>query len=151
MFPVTITLHNPAQLNAVLAAMGTAKAVETLDTKPHAATGAQTDTERAKADPKPESAPSSEPTPTASASSESSSTESKRAEESENSARTEQSTALTYEDAKAAVIEVTKVRGRETAVELLQRFGVSKLPELKPEQYGALVEHAKEVLTGAEV
>lgn len=150
MFPVTITLHNPAQLNAVLAAMGGVKAVETLESKLQAAVAAQTDTKKAKTDPKPDAAPASEPTPTASASSESSSTESTQVAKDEQPETTEQSTA-TYDDAKGLVKEVAKTKGRDAAVGLLQRFGVSKLPDLNPDQYGALVEHAKEVLAGAEV
>lgn len=150
MFPVTITLHNSAQLNAVLAAMGTVKAVEDLETKVRASAADQVDTKKAKTDPKPEAAPGSAQTQTASASSVSSSTESTPVAESEKSETTEQS-AATYDDAKELVKEVAKTKGRDAAVGLLQRFGVSKLPDLKPDQYGALVEHAKEVLAGAEV
>lgn len=150
MFPVTITLHNPAQLNAVLAAMGAVKAVEDLETKVRASAADQVDTKKAKTGPKPDAAPNTAPTPTASASSESSSTESTQTAEDEKSETTEQSTA-TYDDAKGLVKEVAKTKGRDAAVGLLQRFGVSKLPDLNPDQYGALVEHAKEVLAGAEV
>lgn len=168
MFPVTITLHNPAQLNAVLAAMGGVKAVETLESKLQAAVAAQTDTKKAKTDPKPDAAPDTAPTPTASASSESSSTESTPVASADNAqpaadaptgaapdtgttAQSAEAQGATYEDAKRAVLEVSKTRGRGAAVEMLQRFGVTKLPDLLPEHFGALVDHANEILTGAEV
>lgn len=148
MFPLTITLHTPAQLNAVLAAIGAG--VEALSNTAAPAPVAQPAPEKAKTDPKPEAAPVSEPTPTVSDTSASSSNESKPAAESENSAPTEPST-VTYEDAKAAVVQVSKARDRNAAVGLLQRFGVSKLPELLPEHYGALVAHANAILAGGEV
>lgn len=52
----------------------------------------------------------------------------------------------TYEDAKAAVLKISKDKGRDAAVTVLSKFGVQKLPDLKPENYGALVAAVKEVL-----
>ena len=53
---------------------------------------------------------------------------------------------VAYEDAKAAVLKISKDKGRDAAVTVLSKFGVQKLPDLKPENYGALVAAVKEVL-----
>ena len=52
----------------------------------------------------------------------------------------------TYEDAKAAVLKISKERGRDAAVAVLSTFGVQKLPDLQPENYGALVAKVDEAL-----
>lgn len=52
----------------------------------------------------------------------------------------------TYEDAKAAVLKISKEKGRDAAVAVLSVFGVQKLPDLQPENYGALVAKVDEAL-----
>lgn len=52
----------------------------------------------------------------------------------------------TYEDAKAAVLKISKEKGRDAAVAVLSTFGVQKLPDLQPENYGALVAKVDEAL-----
>ena len=52
----------------------------------------------------------------------------------------------TYEDAKAAVLKISKEKGRDAAVAVLSTFGVKKLPDLQPENYGALVAKVDEAL-----
>ena len=52
----------------------------------------------------------------------------------------------TYEDAKAAVLKISKEKGRDAAVAVLSAFGVQKLPDLQPENYGALVAKVDEAL-----
>lgn len=91
-----------------------------------------------------EKARSSAQTQTVADSSTGSSSESQPADEAE--AKT-----YSYEDVKAAVLEVSKVKGRETVVGLLQRFGVSKAPDLLPASYADVITVANEVLAGAEV
>ena len=54
--------------------------------------------------------------------------------------------AATYEDAKAAVLKISKEKGRDAAVAVLSTFGAQKLPELQPENYGALVAKVDEAL-----
>ena len=117
--------------------------------KPAATTKA---TKATKADPKPEAAPSSEPTPTASDNSQPSSTESNEASENVQSETTEQSTAQpTYEDAKAAVLNLGKVKGRQATLDVLSRFGAAKLPDVKPEAFADLIALAQSVIDGGEV
>lgn len=94
--------------------------------------------------PEKEAAQSSAQTQTVADSSTNSSSESKQADETE--AKT-----YSYEDVKAAVLEVSKVKGRETVVGLLQRFGVSKAPDLLPASYADVIAVAQDVLAGAEV
>lgn len=55
----------------------------------------------------------------------------------------------TYDDAKHAVLRISKANGRDAAVEVLQRFGVAKLPDMLPQSYGDLVAMVNEML-GAE-
>ena len=55
--------------------------------------------------------------------------------------------AASYDDVKAAVIEAAKV-DRNKAVEVLQQFGASKAPELKEEDYTAVVQKLKELSDG---
>jgi len=55
---------------------------------------------------------------------------------------------VTYDDVKAAVIELSKEKGREMTVALLSRHGVAKAPDLQPEQYAAVVGDVKKVLAG---
>ena len=52
----------------------------------------------------------------------------------------------TYEDAKAAVLKISKEKGRDAAVAVLSTFGVQKLPDLQPENYGPLVAKVDEAL-----
>lgn len=126
MFPVTITVHNDAQLNAILAAMGK-------DLQPEAPKPAQTEkpaqtkaqTTKAKDDPKPDAAPSSK--------------ESTAASESD----TEQPS---YQDVAALITKVSRNVGRDAAVELLDSFGAKRGPDLKPEQYADVIAACKKAL-----
>lgn len=59
--------------------------------------------------------------------------------------------AATYEDAKAAVLALGKAKGRDTTLEVLSRFGASKLPDVKPEAFADLIELANHVINGGEV
>lgn len=83
--------------------------------------------EKAKADPKPDAAPSSEPTQTASDNSVSSSSESTQAEKQEG---------VEYKQIQQLVPKIAKTpEGTEKVVALFGRYGVKRGPELKPEQY----------------
>lgn len=55
-------------------------------------------------------------------------------------------TDVTYDAAKAAVLKVNEVKGREATVALLAKFGVSKLPELPAEKWAAVISACDEVL-----
>jgi hypothetical protein len=50
---------------------------------------------------------------------------------------------VTYQDAAAAITALSKTKGRDAAVALLKKFGASKLPEVKPEDFAAIVAEAK--------
>jgi hypothetical protein len=54
--------------------------------------------------------------------------------------------AVTYDDVKALVLQVSKDKGRDTAADVLSGFGVAKAPELKPEQYSDAVAQLKAAL-----
>lgn len=140
MFPVTITVHNDAQLNAILAAMGKdfqPEAPKPAQTEKPAQTKAQTT--KVKDDPKPDAAPSSEPAQTQSDNSENSSKESTAANESD----TEQPS---YQDVAALITKVSRNVGRDAAVELLESFGAKRGPDLKPEQYADVVAACEKAL-----
>lgn len=53
-----------------------------------------------------------------------------------------------YEAVKAKVLALSKAKGREPTVALLQRYGVEKAPELKEEQYADFVADAERVIGG---
>lgn len=50
--------------------------------------------------------------------------------------------AVTYQDAAAAITALSKAKGRDAAVALLKKFGASKLPEVKEEDFAAIVADA---------
>lgn len=54
--------------------------------------------------------------------------------------------AVTYDDVKALVLQVSKNKGRDAAAAVLAGFGVAKAPELKPEQYADAVAQLKAAL-----
>lgn len=49
---------------------------------------------------------------------------------------------VTYQDAAAAITALSKAKGRDAAVALLKKFGASKLPEVKEEDFAAIVANA---------
>lgn len=55
---------------------------------------------------------------------------------------------VTYEDAKNAILELSKTKGRDAAVAVLSSFGAAKLPDVKPEQIAAVFAAAKKALEG---
>lgn len=56
--------------------------------------------------------------------------------------------APTYEQVAEAIKNVAKGKGREVAVAILAQFGVSKGPDLKPEQYADVLAVANAALEG---
>ena len=87
-----------------------AKSVDTLSTKPVAAQAPAVPTAEAPA-------PSAAVAPTAESASEPPS----------------------YQTVANVVTQLSKLKGRNTAIELLQTFGVNKLSEAKPDQYAAIL------------
>ena len=120
MFPVQVTLHNPAQLNAVLAALnlGTEAQQEPTTAKPVEIAQARAEAKPAKqeakapapapaAAPAPAPAPAAEPAPAA---------------------------AITYDQVAKAITDRVKV-DRAAVVDTLASFGAKKGTDLKPEQF----------------
>jgi hypothetical protein len=53
---------------------------------------------------------------------------------------------VTYDQVKPLILKINAAKGREAAAAALGKFGVTKGPDLKPEQYAPFVAHANEVL-----
>lgn len=130
MFPMTITLTNETQLSAVLAALGAKhQAVEVVppvvveNPKPPKA---EKEAEPKVGEKKPD-APAAEPAQQSTAS-----------EDAHTAAQ-----AVTYDDVKKAVLDVSHDRGRDAAVALLAGFGLKNAQEAKPEQWAEIMAAAK--------
>lgn len=133
MFPVTVTVTNPAQLNAVMAALG----IDTNVTLPAAAptpAPEKAKAETAKKAPAAAAAPT-EPAAATQATAPEAAAPEQKAESSE------PAPACTYDDAAKAIQGLAKTKGRDAAVAVLSSFGVAKLPELTDtSKFGAVVE-----------
>ena len=136
MFPMTVTIHNQTQLSALLAAMGdTQVGTEPIVTEKPEAKKAEVEKEAKKATP--ESTPAATPEPTASP--ELTQATAAEAVQLLDGHATRPADAPTYQDAAAAVTKLSKASGRDAAVALLAEFGAAKLPEVKPEDFAALI------------
>ena len=47
--------------------------------------------------------------------------------------------APTYQDTADAVTKLARTKGRDAAVAVLNEFGAAKLPDVKPEQFAAVI------------
>lgn len=56
--------------------------------------------------------------------------------------------APTYDQVKDRILTLSKEKGREPTVALMQRHGVSKGPDLKPEQYADFIKDVNAILAG---
>lgn len=141
MYPMTITIANAAQFDAVRRALD-ADAVrqsmhdEATAEAPIGAFDAPAPSPAAKGKER-KSAPKAEPTKA-------------KAEQPTPAAEphAEQPVA-TYEQVKTAILEVSRAKGRDAAVALLAQFGAARDPELqdKPETFGPFVAAAKALLS----
>jgi len=165
MFPMTVTVSNPTQLNAVMAALGFAGAAQASPCTGHAVESAKEEAKTAKKG-KPEKAQAEVANNTASSTSEVSIAPTEAvveqpAPEAATSPATgaadvvqmtgaEAEKALhgianrpaetpTYQDTAAAVTALAKAKGRDAAVAVLTKFGAAKLPEVKPEDFAAVI------------
>jgi hypothetical protein len=137
MFPMTITISNPAQLNAVMAALNvggielpkTTPVAETVKEEAKATKTEQKVGEKATADQKPEALAQM----TAG-----------EAEKALHGHANNQAHAPTYQDTADAVTKLARAKGRDAAVAVLARFGAAKLPEVKPEQFAAVIAACEE-------
>lgn len=140
MFPMTATLHNQAQLNAFLAAMQIGAAPASLDV-PTGPAAPLTEKAPVKETTSKKSAPKTqaESAPTQPIAEAVAVVASEPKQEALNEPETAPASPVPYADVIAAINSLAAAKGRNTAVELLSKFGVSKGPELKPEQYADFV------------
>lgn len=148
MFPMTATLHNQAQLNAFLAAMGTGNT-----DKPNIPADLDVPTGPAKAPVKEAAAKKSAPKTQAESAptqpiAEAAEVVVPEPKQEATSAPEAAPASPAYPDVVAAINKLATAKGRDTAVALLGEFGVSKGPELKPEQFAEFIEKAT-AATGA--
>ena len=157
MFPMTVTISNPAQLNAVMAALNVA-GIESPKTSPcvgHAvetakeeAKGKATSTKKetakteAKEEPKAE-AQAAAATETAQAADQKPEALTQmtagEAEKALHGHANNPADAPTYQDTADAVTKLARTKGRDAAVAVLSGFGAAKLPDVKPEQFAAVI------------
>ena len=163
MFPMTVTISNPAQLNAVMAALNVA-GIESPKTSPcagHAvetakeeAKGKATTTKKEAAKTEVKDEPKAE-AQAATASETSQATESAQGAEQKPEALTQMTAAEaekalhghannpadapTYQATADAITKLARTKGRDAAVAVLNEFGAAKLPDVKPEQFAAII------------
>lgn len=153
MFPVTITLHNPEQLAAVMAAMSadtalaavatptatpTAKPEATTEKKPkdQASTSAKTQATPAPTEPTAGAVADAAPE------SKGENSDAAQGGNDEGAWNTQDGYKDTaeYQEVAKAVVAVAKAQGREAAAALLEKTaGVKSLPESKPSQAAAII------------
>lgn len=122
MFPMTVTISNPAQLNAVMAALNVA-GIESPKTSPCAGHAVETAKEEAKGK-------------ATTTKKEAAKTEVKDEPKAEAQAA---AAAPTYQATADAVTKLARTKGRDAAVAVLNEFGAAKLPDVKPEQFAAII------------
>lgn len=126
MYPITITLHNAAQLGAVQAALD-----NLLDAK-----------EQTGAPPAKKSVQKEAPAPTPATAAPAAAPEPKA----ENSAPAAAGEQRTIDEAKALTIKIVSAKGREAAVNLLSKYGVPVAAKLAADQVTPFVLDAEKVL-----
>lgn len=163
MFPMTVTISNPAQLNAVMAALNvggielpktspcTGHAAETAKEEAKGKTTAKKETAKAE-EKKPEAgaAQTAETQPSATTEGAESSTAEQKPEALTQMTAAEAEKALhghannpadapTYQATADAVTKLARTKGRDAAVAVLNEFDAAKLPDVKPEQFAAII------------
>lgn len=167
MFPMTITISNLAQLNAVMAAFNVA-GIESPKTSPCAGHAVETAKEEAKGkatSTKKEAAKTEvkdEPKAEAQAAATTETTQATETAEQKPEALTQMTAAeaekalhghannppdapTTYQATADAVTKLARTKGRDAAVAVLTKFGASKLPDVKPEQFAAVIAECEAV------
>lgn len=148
MFPITVTLTIPDNqslngLAAALTSLGIATPAPTIAAAKEPATA-----------PKPAAAPAAAAGPATAPAAEAAAPEKTAAASSPAAASAaadvQASTAatepVTYDQVKPLILKINADKGRNAAAAALSKFGVTKGPDLKPEQYAPFVAHANEVL-----
>ena len=157
MFPMTVTISNPAQLNAVMAALNVA-GIESPKTSPCAGHAVETAKEEAKGkatttkkeaaktevkdEPKAEAQAAAATETTQAAEQKSETLTQMTAAEAEKALHghaNNPADAPTYQATADAVTKLARTKGRDAAVAVLNEFGAAKLPDVKPEQFAAII------------
>ena len=157
MFPMTVTISNLAQLNAVMAALNVA-GIESPKTSPCAGHAVETAKEEAKGKATSTKKEAAKAEPKAEVKTESkaeAATETAQAAEQKPEALTQMTAteavdalnghannpadAPTYQATADAVTKLARTKGRDAAVAVLNEFGAAKLPDVKPEQFAAII------------
>lgn len=141
MFPVTVTLTNPTQLNAVMAALN----IGQIDTAPAGAVVSEAKAEKRKAEPKTDKPTTETTTPTADTNvKDAVQMTAAQAEKALDGHANKPADAPTYQDAAAAITNLAKAKGRDAAMAVLAKFKAAKLPDVKPEQFADVIAAATE-------
>ena len=133
MFPMTVTISNLAQLNAVMAALNVA-GIESPKTSPCVGHAVETAKEEAKGKAATETAQAADQKPEALTQMTAS-----EAEKALHGHANNPADAPTYQDTADAVTKLARTKGRDAAVAVLSKFGAGKLPDVKPEQFAAII------------
>jgi hypothetical protein len=149
MFPITITIKDQDQLNAVIAAMTATsihapseKSKSTTDyVERHNAGVSAVEKEAVAAAGKYNASTTPYPPHTADAGD----TKAERLSEQPAATPTAAATeAVSYQETATAITKLSRVKGRDTAVALLAKFGAANLKEIKPEQFAAVLAAAND-------
>lgn len=162
MFPMTVTISNPAQLNAVMAALNVG-GIESPKTSPCVGHAAETAKEEAKGkatttkkeatkteakdEPKAEAQAAAATETTQAADQKPETLTQMTAGEAEKALHghaNNPADAPTYQDTANAVTKLARTKGRDAAVALLSKFGAGKLPDVMPEQFAAVIAACEE-------
>lgn len=153
MFPMTVTISNLAQLNAVMAALNvTGHAVETAKEEAKGKTATKKEATKSEAEDEPKAeAQAAAATETTQATE---TTEQKpealaqmaaaEAEKASHGHVNDPATAPTYQATADAITKLARAKGRDAAIAVLAKFGASKLPDVKPEQFAAVIAACEE-------
>lgn len=158
MFPMTVTVSNPTQLNAVMAALGFAGATQASPCTGHAVESAKEEAKGKATSTKKEAAKTEvkdEPKAEAQAAAATETTQATETAEQKPEALTQMTAAEaekalhghannpadapTYQATADAVKKLARTKGRDAAVAVLNEFGAAKLPDVKPEQFAAII------------
>lgn len=148
MFPMTITINNSAQLNAVIAALNIAveqPAPQAAVVKEAAAPAGKQKEAAAKTESAATTAPTAEAAdaPATTTASPAPSPTTPPAAASSAAAATE---VVSYQETATAITKLSRLKGRDAAVAVLAKFGAANLKEVKPEQFAAVLAAANEAV-----
>lgn len=162
MFPTTVTIHNVADLQKVMSVLyPTTAVVEITDksrdvakevaaapveksAKPPKSTPAATQASPAPTPPTAEVEQVAVPEKTADASSQ----PVESAAPAPQASTAADAPVVTYKEAAEAVTKLSRTKGRDAAIAVLKSFGAEKLPDVKPEQFAAVVAACQAALGG---